>query len=271
MMHTSLPFRALNGLENADSLDTVIACLKKAVNRMIHARAAKDLLHGVPPGHPLHPLAVQLSIGAWTSAVILDPVPGTQTASEVLIASALPAVVSGWTAWAELHPQQQRVGVAHAAANAAGTLLFGVSWALRSKGHRGPGVVASAAALDTIAVGGTLCGHLACRLASGTNHAEEVPHLVAPGWQRLCELGGIPVKKIEKRSLGDVPFLVWRAADGSINVLSNKCSHLAGPMSEGKVYHSSSNPCVECPWHYSRFSMAPRSGPGSGHDPAGCV
>ena len=258
-MHTSLPFKAVNKLENAEYLDDAIALVQKAVRGVVRAGAAKDLLHGVPIGHPLHPLAVQLPIGAWTSAVVLDFVPGAEKASEVLlavgVASALPAVASGWTDWTELHPQQQRVGLFHAAANATGTLLFAVSWALRSRGHRSRGAVVSAAALATVVLGGTLGGHLAYRLASGANHGEEVPHLVVPGWQELGNLSDIPVESLEKRSVGDVPLVVWRAASGRINVLSNKCSHLAGPLNEGRVVQSRANLCVECPWHHSRFSL----------------
>ncbi|WP_246295295.1 Rieske 2Fe-2S domain-containing protein [Arthrobacter wenxiniae] len=260
MMRTLLPFRALNTLENVEYLDGLIALVQRAARGVIGRGAAKDVLHGVPMGHPLHPLAVQLPIGAWTSAVVLDIVPGAQRSSEALLAigivSALPAMAAGWTDWAELHPQQQRVGLVHAAANVSGTLLFAMSWVLRRQGHQSRGAAVSAAALATITLGGTLGGHLAYRLAAGANHAEEVPHLVAPGWQGLAKLADLPVEKLEKRALGDVPLLVWRSASGSVSVLSNKCSHLAGPLDEGVVMSPGPNPCVECPWHHSRFSLA---------------
>jgi hypothetical protein len=29
-------------------------------------------------------------------------------------------------------------------------------------------------------------GHIAFSLAGGANHAEEVPHLVSPGWQHIA-------------------------------------------------------------------------------------
>lgn len=259
-MQVLLPFKALEGLENAEFLDGVVAVIQKSVRRVIRPGPVKDVLHGVPTGHPLHPLAVQLPIGAWTSAVLLDFVPGARKASRVLIAAGLvgagPAVVSGWADWLELHPQQQRVGLVHSAANATGTLLFGTSLVLRCTRGERAGTVASAAALAIVAVGGTLGGQLAYRQAAGANHAEAVPHLVAPGWHRVGELEDFIVGKLERRTVGEVPVVVWRLADGNVTVLSNECSHLSGPLSEGTVVDVNGNSCVECPWHHSRFSLA---------------
>jgi nitrite reductase/ring-hydroxylating ferredoxin subunit len=39
--------------------------------------------------------------------------------------------------------------------------------------------------------------------------------------------------------------------------LSDACSHLSGPLHEGKV-EERGEPCVVCPWHGSAFSL--RSG-----------
>lgn len=38
----------------------------------------------------------------------------------------------------------------------------------------------------------------------------------------------------------------------TIYALGNVCSHLSGPLSEGKIMPG----CVECPWHASRFDIA---------------
>ncbi|ALE93790.1 (2Fe-2S)-binding protein [Arthrobacter alpinus] len=260
MMKVFLPFKALDALENAEYLDGVAAVLQTALRKVIRTGNVKDVLHGVPTGHPLHPMAVQLPIGAWTSAVVLDFVPGAGKASRVLIAigvlSAAPAVLSGWADWLELHPQQQRVGVVHSAANATGTLLFGTSLVLRCCGRIRAGTIASTLGLATIAVGGTLGGQLAYRQAAGANHAEAVPHLVAPGWHRVGEVGEFTTGKLQRRMVGNVPVIVWRSANENIAVISNECSHLSGPLSEGTVTDVNGDPCVECPWHHSRFSLA---------------
>ncbi len=249
-----------DGLENAEVFDGTVAAVKKPVRRVIRPGPVKDLLHGVPTGHPLHPLAVQLPIGAWTSAVLLDCVPGAGTASRVLIAvglvSAAPAVLSGLADWLELRPQHQRVGLVHSAANATGTLLFGTSLALRCTNRNKAGTIASAAALAVVAVGGTLGGQLAYHLAAGANHAESVPHRLSPGWHAVDELANMAPGKLEKRRVGEVAVLVWRSADGQASILSNECSHLSGPLSDGEVIAVKGVSCVECPWHQSRFSLA---------------
>lgn len=258
-MKVLLPFKALDGLEHAEFLDGVVAVLQKMARQVIRPGPVKDVLHGVPTGHPFHPVAVQLPIGAWTSAVLLDFVPGAGKASRVLIVvgllSAGPAVASGVADWAELHPQQQRVGVVHSAANSVGALLFGTSLALRYSGHHRAGRIVSVAALATIALGGTLGGQLAYRQAAGANHAEAVPHLLTPEWYRLGASEDFVAGKLEKRMVGEVPVVIWCAEDGTVSVLSNECSHLSGPLNEGTVIDISGDPCVECPWHHSRFSL----------------
>ena len=42
------------------------------------------------------------------------------------------------------------------------------------------------AGLAALSGSGLLGGHISFRLAGGANHAEEVPHLVKPGWQPLA-------------------------------------------------------------------------------------
>jgi nitrite reductase/ring-hydroxylating ferredoxin subunit len=39
-------------------------------------------------------------------------------------------------------------------------------------------------------------------------------------------------------------------------VLSNKCSHLSGPLSDGEFTVESGQGCIVCPWHGSTFRLA---------------
>ena len=52
-------------LEKQSWLDRLAAPLQ-SVARMVPA-LARDLLHGVWLGHPLHPAMVQIPVGAWAS------------------------------------------------------------------------------------------------------------------------------------------------------------------------------------------------------------
>ncbi|MBE1602369.1 Ferredoxin subunit of nitrite reductase or a ring-hydroxylating dioxygenase [Streptomyces sp. 1222.2] len=97
-----------------------------------------------------------------------------------------------------------------------------------------------------------LGGHLACRQASGANHAEEVPQVVSKGWHRVGGVDEFPVDRAVRRTVDDVPALVVREPGGTLHALAERCSHLAGPLSEGTV----ADGCVRCPWHGSVFRLS---------------
>ena len=221
-------------------------------------------------GHPLHPFLVQIPVGSFASAAVLDALPGHERSADVLvatgIASAGPAAAAGLADFAEMHEQQQRVGVVHAAANTVAIALYTGSLVARVRGDRTTGRVLGYAGLSMLGLSGYLGGHLAYRQAVGANHAEDVPHLVPPGWHDLCALDDLgPDGEGRVRVLGEganaVPVLVVRRG-GRIDVLSDRCSHLAGPLHEGAVDADAG--CVTCPWHGSVFSLddgSVRNGP----------
>jgi nitrite reductase/ring-hydroxylating ferredoxin subunit len=106
--------------------------------------------------------------------------------------------------------------------------------------------------MTAVGVGGMLGGHLAYRQAAGANHAEEVPHLVGEGWHRIGGAADFPVGQAVRRSVDDEPILVVHQPDGEIHALADRCSHLAGPLSEGTI----ADGCVACPWHGSVFRLS---------------
>ncbi|MGW1990183.1 Rieske 2Fe-2S domain-containing protein [Embleya sp. NPDC001921] len=243
-------------LEQAKALDRPAALVRTVVGRLPQG-PVRDTLHGVPLGHALHPLLVQVPIGTWLSASMLDLVPRTGPASTVLIAvgigAAAPAAAAGWVDWAETHEQQQRVGLVHAACNMVAVGLYSASLVARLRKRRLHGRVLALAGLAAVGTSGLLGGHLAYRQATGVNHAEHVPHVVGDGseWHSVGLLSALPDGKPARRFLGETPLLVVR--DGSrASVLADRCSHLSGPLSEGDV----ADGCVTCPWHGSVFSLA---------------
>ncbi|MFI2371191.1 Rieske 2Fe-2S domain-containing protein [Streptomyces sp. NPDC018833] len=245
----------LDRLEREPRADPLIDALRAGVRSLPLGRG-RDLLHGRWLGHPVHPLMVQVPIGSWLSAAVLDLRPGRSREAGLLIgvglAAAAPAALAGATDWAELHHQQQRVGLVHAVTNTAAVGLYSASLACRTKGRNGLGRAYGFLGLSAAALGGMLGGHLAYRQASGANHAEEVPHVVTEGWHRIGAVEEFPAGEPVRRSVDDVPLLVVRELGGTIHVLSERCSHLAGPLSEGTV----ADGCVQCPWHGSVFRLS---------------
>ncbi len=254
------PLNLVSRLEDSLWLDPLVAGVKGTVNSIVRFPWLRDVLHGVPLGHPVHPLGVQIPMGAWTSAAILDAVPGSDRAAAILIGvgaiTAVPSAVAGFTDWSDLHEQQQRVGLVHAAGNIAATGLYIASLVERSRGRLPRGKLLGYLGFATLAAAGFLGGHLAYRQAAGVNHSEDVPHRFPVGWHVLAPLDELVEGKLERRMVAGMPLLVFRRGDG-VHVLSDACSHLSGPLHEGKL-EERGEPCVVCPWHGSVFSL--RSG-----------
>ena len=281
--------KLISQLENVASLDPLVNRVRGIVNTVIQPQPVRDVLHGVPVGHPVHPLLVLIPTGAWVSAAVLDLLPGNERAARTLvgvgIVSVAPTAAAGYTDWSELHEQQMRVGLVHAASNIVATALYTVSWIQRGRGHTTSGKVFSMIGLAVVSGGGYLGGHLSYRQAAGANHAEDVPHRFPAGWQPFAQLDDLPQNKLFTKDVGGVQLVAVRRGD-RVDVLSNTCSHLSGPLNEGDLSvgdeyasdnsedasgeisydtsgdsagdssgDSSGEACISCPWHASTFSL----------------
>lgn len=246
-------------IEQASPLDPVIKAVRRVVTTALKQQSLRDLLHGVWLGHPLHPVLTDVPIGAWSAAAILDVVPGTGPASATLIATgcaaAVPTAVTGWADWSQLHPPQQRVGLVHAAANGLALALYTSSLLARARGRRLTGKAMGYAGLGAMTLGGYLGGHLVFRQAAGANHTADTIDLFPGGWQTLGPLDDLPDGRPTKRTIEGVDLLVVRRGQ-HVDVLSNRCSHLSGPLSDGSFTVEKGQGCIVCPWHGSTFRLS---------------
>ncbi|MFE9822133.1 Rieske 2Fe-2S domain-containing protein [Streptomyces sp. NPDC005791] len=245
----------MDRLEHTTALDGVIDVVRDKV-RALPLGSLRDVLHGHPLGHPLHPLLVQVPIGSWLSAAVLDLLPGQRRAACALIGVGLgtagPAAVAGWVDWAELQHRHRRVGFVHAAANITAVALYAGSFTARTRGRVRLGKSLGFAGLSVMGIGGAIGGHLAYRQASGANHAEAVQDLVKPGWHEIGPVVDFPVGEAVRRYVDDVPVVVVRESGEQVHALADMCSHLGGPLSGGEV----TDGCVRCPWHGSVFRLS---------------
>jgi nitrite reductase/ring-hydroxylating ferredoxin subunit len=256
-------------VEQAQQLDGLVEALRRAV-RAVPLGAARDVLHGRWLGHPVHPLMVQVPIGAWMSSAVLDWTPGGRRPAALLLAAglagAVPAAVAGLVDWAELEKEQARVGLVHATLNSAGVACYSASLLARLTGHRMRGRALALAGLCAVGAAGAVGGHLAYRQTAGANHAEAVPHLVPPGWQPVGRVEEFGRGTVERRLVGDVPVAVVHTDDGALRVLADRCSHEGGPLSQGRIEDG----CLVCPWHGSSFRLENgwnRTGPATAPQP----
>lgn len=242
-------------IEQARSLDGPAEALRSAV-RAVPLGKGRDLLHGRWLGHPVHPVLIEVPVGAWISSAVLDWTPGGRRGAGLLIAvglgGAVPAALAGLVDWAELEREQARVGLLHATLNVGALGWYAASLKARLTGHPFRGRAYALAGLCTMGAAAAAGGHLAYRQASGANHAEAVPHLVPPGWHPVGPVDALPHGRPVRRMVGEVALAVVRDGDGSCRVLADQCSHDGGPLSEGEVEDG----CLHCPWHGSAFRLA---------------
>jgi nitrite reductase/ring-hydroxylating ferredoxin subunit/uncharacterized membrane protein len=248
----------LTRLEQASGLDRLSDRLQGIVRATLKSQPLRDALHGVWLGHPLHPVLVQLPVGAWLSTAILDMMPGQRRGAAALLAvgtaAAVPAAVAGANDWAALDREQRRVGLAHVAGNSIGMAFFVASIAARLRGRHAQGRVLTLLGLTAAGGSAYLGGHLAYKQAAQVNQAATGLHRIVEGWHPVADLAAVPDGQPVSRSIGEVSVLVYRDGD-DVSVLLDRCAHQTGPLSDGRVVQVDGHACVECPWHGSVFRL----------------
>ena len=163
-------------LEGSPALTSVAAALSRAADAVVPSGPVRDLARGRWLGHPVHPMLTDLPIGFWTSAFVLDVVPGKRTrrAADALVGlgvlSALPTAAAGLAELTDLRDERTtRVAAAHAVGNAVGTALYASSLWARIRGHRGRGLALSLVGAGLMSISGYLGGHLSYRRAAGVD------------------------------------------------------------------------------------------------------
>jgi nitrite reductase/ring-hydroxylating ferredoxin subunit/uncharacterized membrane protein len=250
--------RLLNRLETARALDPVSDKLQEAVSAAVRPRRLRDLLHGTPFGHALHPVLVEVPVGAFVSAAVLDLIPGTRRAATTLVAvgtaGAFPAVAAGWVDWSEMTRDRRRVGLVHAAANAVAVGLYATSLVARLRGKHARGKAFGFAGLTVAGLGAYLGGHLAYAQGAGTNQAAPEIARIPQDWTTAGSLASLPDRTPAVRTVGDVAVLFYRDGD-KVSAMIERCGHETAPLGEGDVIGEGPDACIVCPWHGSTFRL----------------
>lgn len=217
----------------------------------------RNLLHGTWLGHPIHPAITDVPIGAWTLATVFDGYElatgdetlsrGADVAIKVGLIGAAGAAVTGLTDWSDTYEKPRRVGALHAAINITATALYLSSWWQRKNGNRAGGIASAFAGYAFTMAGAWLGGHLVYNERIGVNHApEELPDR----FTAIMPEADLREGKLRKAEVKEIPVVLLKRK-GRVYVMAEKCSHLGGPMSEGKVVGDA----IVCPWHDSKFAL----------------
>lgn len=223
----------------------------------------KDALHGTWLGHALHPALILAPAGSWLTAAVLDLVGdehGARTAVGFGVLASLPAAASGLVDWGYTEGRARRVGMAHAILNSAALSCYTLSWLARSNGQRGLGVLLSTKGLLLMTASAYLGGEISYALGYGVNRNAWSPDVADLG-QELDDFR--PVAKFDdlregrltaaELDLGEEKIpLVLMLRGHEVLALNATCSHMGGPLAEGRLVDEW---CVECPWHASRFDF----------------
>jgi nitrite reductase/ring-hydroxylating ferredoxin subunit len=261
----------LDRVADLDTFDKVIEPARRAVLSTLKPPALKDVLHGSWLGHPLHPVLVQVPVGSWVSAGLLDAIPPLRPAATVLIgtgvAAAVPAALSGAADWSEQATGVRRLGAIHAVLNTAALGLYAGSLVARRKGRGGLGRVLSYTGLGIASASASIGGHMSYAQSSGASHSATAARALTTEWIDLGPLDdlpeGRPALRTGKGGSVAVPLAVVRRG-GRVDVFVGACSHLSGPLYEGSVERLRGKDCLVCPWHGSAFDLdkgEPRRGP----------
>lgn len=239
-------------IEEFEGFDRIAQPLQQWAAKLVQPRPVRNALSGTNLGHPLHPMLTDVPIGTWLAAGVLDTVGGEAAAPAadllvgVGIAAAVPTALSGLNDWSDTYGAETRLGFAHAAGNVAALGLFGASLVSRLAGKRSAGRALGYAGLATMTAGGYLGGHLSFVRGVNVNHTafEERPS----DWTDVAGDADIGEGASRKVHAAGATVLLHRR-HGQLYALANTCSHLGGPLDEGKV----DDGCVTCPWHGSVF------------------
>jgi nitrite reductase/ring-hydroxylating ferredoxin subunit len=74
------------------------------------------------------------------------------------------------------------------------------------------------------------------------------------GWTRAADLADLPESKAVRVAIGEDVLFLYRTAD-RIFALSNHCTHVGGPLNQGRVQKLGSQLTVTCPVHGSVFRL----------------
>jgi nitrite reductase/ring-hydroxylating ferredoxin subunit len=259
----------LDRVADVATFDKAIEPARKAVQAL--PDVVKDALHGTWLGHPLHPVLVQVPVGSWVSAGLLDAIPPMRPAATVLIgtgvAAAVPAALSGAADWSEAGSGVRRLGALHALANTAALGLYVGSLAARRRGRGALGRVLSYAGLGLATGSAAIGGHMSYAQSSGASHAATAARALSTDWIDLGPLDDLPEGRPALRTgegTGvEVPLVAVRRGS-RVDAFIGACSHLSGPLYDGSVEDVRGHECLVCPWHGSAFDLdngEPRRGP----------
>ena len=221
---------------------------------------AKDFLHGKWLGHALHPVLTDIPVGAWTTALALDAVEmltgeeGIGDAADLAVGigllGAVGSAVTGAADWSETYGRAKNVGLVHGMLNLAAAGLYTASLISRRGKSRQSGVALSMLGYGVASFAAYLGGHLVFGEQVGVDHTATPDQDQPEKFTAVMRDSELKERTPVRVDVEDTAVLLVRT-DGKINAITNTCTHLGGPLNEGKLEGDN----IRCPWHNSLFCV----------------
>jgi nitrite reductase/ring-hydroxylating ferredoxin subunit/uncharacterized membrane protein len=229
----------------------------------------QDFLNGSWLGHSLHPVVVDVVVGAATAAVLLEVLSWLGVA-ELRVAilwvlgltwlAGLSAIVTGLTDFKDTATGDERhvVGL-HGLINIVATVLFiGAFVSLLGEADLVAGWLIGVG-YGVLSVGAFIGGHVVFKYGYMVNHNAFSSGKKANEFTAVLPATDLPEATPIKVMLGTTGLVVARRGD-LVWALKETCSHAGGPLAQGTLEGYT----IVCPWHASAFRLsdgAVRHGP----------
>lgn len=248
------------------SLNTFSDQLQQGIKTVLGAQLKpphrlKNLLHGTPLRHPLHPALVSVPIGALVVAAALDAMwlpqrranswaaPAARFTTLIGTAGAVAAIATGLADWSDMAGKPRQLGLLHGALNLGAFGLFAASSVLRLRRPQGDSVTAAAigfAGVGILGITGYIGGEMVYKYGADINHtAFEADN---GDFVSVMALADLPEGVMRRADAAGVPVVLLRQGS-AISALAATCTHAGGLLDEGTL----DGDVVTCPWHGSRF------------------
>jgi nitrite reductase/ring-hydroxylating ferredoxin subunit/uncharacterized membrane protein len=264
MLNRDLSERLTDAITGIEGIRKLAKGIQRPLNTIFvegALRPLKNFANGTWLEHPLHPLLTDVPVGAWTVTLLLYlaalffGVTGIGFAIGLAmglgILGALAAIATGLMDWMDVDPTELSVGLVHGTVNIIGTILFIISWVMLYQSNWGVTIASFILALAgylVIAAGAYLGGDLVFRL--GTMINRNAYRSGPKNFTEVAAVESLAENKLQRFDVQGQPILLVRRGQ-QISALGAVCSHYGAPLEEGKLLDG----MIECPWHYSCFSL----------------
>ena len=254
---------AIRSLETNPLLSAIADAVQPVVRDTLQKSGTlKDLLHGKWLGHPLHPVLTDIPVGAWTAAAICDAlelmgVDEFADAGDFSVGfgllGAVGSEITGAADWSETDGRAKKIGMAHALLNIVATGCYATALGMRRSKSRRAGIGLSLLGYAIASSSAYLGGHLVFGEQIGVDHTATPDRGQPQEFTRVAPSTSAAQleERVPRRVMAGNVAIVLVKSNGTIHALAETCSHLGGPLAEGKVDGDG----IRCPWHGSRFCL----------------